>query len=103
MGRDGLMRWAAEIMAWRAERFWSFVRASSSTPRVAATAKEAVARARVVGREFGGMVNVKMNLREGYLGVKEIRELGVARVSLGPELWKCAMKAVKEQAELLLA
>jgi 2-methylisocitrate lyase-like PEP mutase family enzyme len=49
------------------------------------------------------MVNVKMNLREGFLGVKEIRELGVARVSLGPELWKCAMKAVKEQAELLLA
>jgi 2-methylisocitrate lyase-like PEP mutase family enzyme len=57
----------------------------------------------VLVKEFGGMVNVKMNLREGYLGVKEIRELGVARVSLGPELWKCAMKAVKEQAELLLA
>ncbi|GLI79550.1 hypothetical protein PoHVEF18_007887 [Penicillium ochrochloron] len=57
----------------------------------------------VLVKEFGGMVNVKMNLREGYLGVKEIRELGVARVSLGPELWKCAMKAIKEQAELLLA
>lgn len=53
-------------------------------------------------REFKGMVNVKMNLREGFLGIQEIRELGVARVSLGPELWKCAMKAVKEQAELLL-
>ncbi|KAJ5368696.1 uncharacterized protein N7496_008456 [Penicillium cataractarum] len=56
----------------------------------------------VLVREFKGMVNVKMNLREGFLGVQEIRELGVARVSLGPELWKCAMKAVKEQAELLL-
>jgi 2-methylisocitrate lyase-like PEP mutase family enzyme len=48
------------------------------------------------------MVNVKMNLREGFLGMQEIRQLGVARVSLGPELWKCAMKAVMEQAELLL-
>ncbi|OOQ89990.1 carboxyphosphonoenolpyruvate phosphonomutase-like protein [Penicillium brasilianum] len=56
----------------------------------------------VLVRELQGRVNVKMNLREGFLGVEEIRELGVARVSLGPELWKCAMKAVKEQAELLL-
>jgi 2-methylisocitrate lyase-like PEP mutase family enzyme len=30
------------------------------------------------------MVNVKMTLREGFLGVKEIRELGVARISVGP-------------------
>lgn len=54
-------------------------------------------------RELGGMVNVKMNLRDGFLGVKEIRELGVARVSVGPELWKTAMAAFKERAELLLA
>ena len=57
----------------------------------------------VLVRELDGRVNVKMNLREGFLGVREIKELGVARVSLGPELWKCAMKAVKEQAEMLLA
>ncbi|KAJ5856045.1 Pyruvate/Phosphoenolpyruvate kinase [Penicillium soppii] len=52
---------------------------------------------------LGGMVNVKMNLREGFLGVKEIRELGVARISVGPELWKIAMKAFTDQAESLLA
>ncbi|KAI7973052.1 hypothetical protein EIK77_004329 [Talaromyces pinophilus] len=57
----------------------------------------------VLVKELGGMVNVKMTLQEGFLGVQEIRRLGVARVSLGPELLKCAMKAVKEQAELLLA
>lgn len=57
----------------------------------------------VLVKELGGRVNVKMNLREGFLGVQEIRRLGVARVSLGPELLHCAMKAVKEQAELLLA
>ncbi|KAJ5959246.1 Pyruvate/Phosphoenolpyruvate kinase [Penicillium vulpinum] len=52
---------------------------------------------------LGGMVNVKMNLREGFLGVKEIRALGVARVSVGPELWRAAMKAFSEQAEQVLA
>lgn len=57
----------------------------------------------VLVRELGGMVNVKMNLREGFLGVREIRELGVARISVGPEMWKTAMKAFKDQAELLLA
>lgn len=57
----------------------------------------------ILVRELNGMVNVKMNLREGFLGIQEIRQLGVARVSLGPELWKSAMKAVKEQAELVLA
>ncbi|KAJ5383491.1 Pyruvate/Phosphoenolpyruvate kinase [Penicillium concentricum] len=52
---------------------------------------------------LGGMVNVKMNLREGFLGVKEIRALGVARISVGPELWKAAMKAFTERAEQVLA
>ncbi|KAJ6188764.1 hypothetical protein N7519_003672 [Penicillium mononematosum] len=52
---------------------------------------------------LGGMVNVKMTLREGFLGVKEIRELGVARISVGPELWRAAMKAFTERAEQVLA
>ncbi|KAI2793506.1 hypothetical protein POX_a00086 [Penicillium oxalicum] len=58
---------------------------------------------KILVRELEGRVNVKMNLREGFLGIQEIRQLGVARVSLGPELWKCAMKAVQEQAESLLS
>lgn len=57
----------------------------------------------VLVRELGGMVNVKMNLREGFLSVAEIRELGVARISVGPELFKTAMKAFEEQAKMLLA
>ncbi|CAG7949597.1 unnamed protein product [Penicillium nalgiovense] len=52
---------------------------------------------------LGGMVNVKMNLRDGFLGVKEIRELGVARISVGPELWRAAMEAFTERAEQVLA
>ena len=42
-----------------------------------------------------------MLLGEGFLGPQEIRQLGVARVSIGPGLWMYAMKAVKEQAALL--
>ncbi|KAK2766741.1 hypothetical protein FQN54_006055 [Arachnomyces sp. PD_36] len=53
-------------------------------------------------RELGGRINVKLNLTEGALGIQEIRQLGVARVSLGPELWMCAMKAVKELAESIV-
>lgn len=53
-------------------------------------------------KELDGMVNVKMNLTEGFLGVDQIRQIGVARISVGPELWKTAMKSFKDQAELLL-
>lgn len=50
-GREGLMRWTAVMIAFRAARFWDRVRSLSSMPWLAATAKEAVAMARVLGRE----------------------------------------------------
>lgn len=46
--------------------------------------------------ELDGMVNVKMNLREGFLNVQELKELGVARISVGPELFLRAMASYKE-------
>ncbi|KAJ5787330.1 hypothetical protein N7457_002320 [Penicillium paradoxum] len=57
---------------------------------------------KVLVKELQGRVNVMMLLAEGFLGPKEIRQLGVARVSIGPGLWMAAMKTVKEQAELLV-
>ncbi|KAK4494004.1 hypothetical protein PRZ48_015190 [Zasmidium cellare] len=45
---------------------------------------------------FGGMLNVKMNLREGMLNARELGGLGVARISCGPELWAKAMGRFKE-------
>src|SRR5207302_1691739 len=51
---------------------------------------------------FEGRLNVKLCLGEGFLTVKELREIGVARISVGPELYKVAMKAYKEQALVLL-
>ena len=45
---------------------------------------------------LGGKVSViHMNL-DGFLSVKEIGELGVARISMGPLIWKKGVAAVKE-------
>jgi 2-methylisocitrate lyase-like PEP mutase family enzyme len=49
-----------------------------------------------------GRISVKMNLREGYLNVSQIKALGVARVSVGPELFRAAMQTFKERAEEML-
>jgi 2-methylisocitrate lyase-like PEP mutase family enzyme len=68
-------------------------------PKGRGVSKEEV---KVLVREFEGRVNVMMLLGEGFLGPQEIRQLGVARVSIGPGLWMFAMKAVKEQAKLLV-
>lgn len=53
-------------------------------------------------RELGGMVNVKLSLGDGFLNVQQLRDLGVARISVGPELLKAAMKTFQQQAEILL-
>lgn len=50
---------------------------------------------------LGGMINVKMNLRPGFLNVKEIAELGVARISVGPEMWAKAMAGFKDALEVV--
>lgn len=51
---------------------------------------------------FDGMVNVHLGLRSGDLTVKELKEIGVARISLGPELYWAAMKAFSDVADKLL-
>lgn len=50
---------------------------------------------------LGGMVNVKMNLRPGYLNAKDLADLGVARISIGPELYSKAMAGFKEALEVI--
>ncbi|KAH8430490.1 isocitrate lyase/PEP mutase family protein [Aspergillus melleus] len=52
---------------------------------------------------LGGRVNVKLGLGEGYLTAPELKRIGVARISLGPELWRAAMGAFRETADRLLA
>jgi len=52
-------------------------------------------------QDLGGMVNVKMNLRPGFLNAKELAELGVARISIGPELYNKAMATLKDALEVV--
>ncbi|KAB8264075.1 phosphoenolpyruvate phosphomutase-domain-containing protein [Aspergillus pseudonomiae] len=48
---------------------------------------------------FQGRLNVKLVLRDGFLTVPEVKELGVARISLGPELYRAAMSGFMQKAD----
>jgi len=52
---------------------------------------------------LGGYVNVIMGLAPGFLTVPELRELGVARISVGPGLFSAAMKAYTDVVDKVLA
>ncbi|KAI9371247.1 phosphoenolpyruvate phosphomutase-domain-containing protein [Aspergillus egyptiacus] len=49
---------------------------------------------------FDGRLNVKLVPRDGFLSIPELRQLGVARISIGPELWRAAMRGVEEQFKM---
>jgi 2-methylisocitrate lyase-like PEP mutase family enzyme len=51
---------------------------------------------------FDGRLNVRLKTGPGYLTIPELRELGVARVSLGRELQDIAMQAYKQAVARLL-
>lgn len=48
-----------------------------------------------------GMINVKMNLRPGYLNAEDLAELGVARISVGPEMYHKAMQGFREALDVV--
>ncbi|KAF9976586.1 hypothetical protein BGZ73_008257 [Actinomortierella ambigua] len=53
-------------------------------------------------KALDGRLNVILRQGEGFLTVKEIRALGVARISMGPGLFRVAMDAYKQAAEAVL-
>lgn len=53
-------------------------------------------------KALNGRLNVKLSIGPGYLTVNELREIGVARISVGPELYKKAMEAFEAAANVLL-
>jgi 2-methylisocitrate lyase-like PEP mutase family enzyme len=53
-------------------------------------------------KEFDGRLNVLLSGKPDALTIPQIRELGVARISIGPTLQIKAMKALVEEAEKLL-
>lgn len=48
---------------------------------------------------LGGMLNVKMKLERGFLNAKELAELGVARMSVGPDMYWKAMAGFRNALE----
>ncbi|KAF4779293.1 hypothetical protein HER10_EVM0002584 [Colletotrichum scovillei] len=57
---------------------------------------------RVLVKELGGRVAVKLGDRADSLSTMELGEIGVARISVGPSLYLVAMNAVKESARRIL-
>jgi 2-methylisocitrate lyase-like PEP mutase family enzyme len=51
---------------------------------------------------FGGMLNAGVSVGEGHAAVEQMSKLGVARISVGPQLHIVATKAFQAQAERLL-
>ncbi|KAL2865615.1 phosphoenolpyruvate phosphomutase-domain-containing protein [Aspergillus lucknowensis] len=45
-----------------------------------------------------GRLNVKLVIKDGYLTIPQLKEIGVARISMGPELYRAAMRAYEETA-----
>ncbi|KAA1469411.1 carboxyphosphonoenolpyruvate phosphonomutase-like protein [Dentipellis sp. KUC8613] len=46
----------------------------------------------ILVKELGGMVNVSMRLAPGYLTAQELSKIGVARISVGPGLYRVAIE-----------
>lgn len=57
---------------------------------------------REVVKGLQGRVSVKMNLREEMLTVKQLGDMGVARISVGPELYHKGMKGWKDATERMI-
>ncbi|KAE9365535.1 Phosphoenolpyruvate/pyruvate domain-containing protein [Stipitochalara longipes BDJ] len=53
-------------------------------------------------KEFGGRLNVSLKMTAEGLTIKELADLGVARISVGPALQLVAMKTFQQEAEKLL-
>ena len=60
------------------------------------------AEVKVLAKELGGRVNVLMVAKKDPLGVKELAEIGVARISVGPKLFHAAMKGYRDAMEEIL-
>ncbi|KAF9905093.1 hypothetical protein BX616_001098 [Lobosporangium transversale] len=87
------------------ERGKAFLAAGANTvfvwggPRGRGVSREEV---KELATALDGRLNVLLRFGEGYLTVQELREIGVARISVGPGLFRIATNAYREAAESLL-
>jgi 2-methylisocitrate lyase-like PEP mutase family enzyme len=87
------------------QRGEAFLAAGATTVFVlSGSARGGLAREEIVRlvRALDGKVNVLKGIGPGYLTVRELREIGVARISVGPGLYRKAMEAFSEAANSLL-
>ncbi|KAH8659214.1 PEP phosphonomutase-like protein [Tricladium varicosporioides] len=55
-----------------------------------------------LSKALGGRLNISMKLAPGMLTAKDLAEIGVARISVGPQLQFVAVKAVADEATRIL-
>ena len=55
-----------------------------------------------VAEALDGRISVMLGRGEQYLTVKDLAEIGVARISCGPGLWRKAMRAFEQEMEEIL-
>ncbi|KAH6673840.1 phosphoenolpyruvate phosphomutase-domain-containing protein [Halenospora varia] len=55
-----------------------------------------------LSKALGGRLNISMKLAPGMLTAKDLAEIGVARISVGPQLQFVAVKAVADEAARIL-
>jgi 2-methylisocitrate lyase-like PEP mutase family enzyme len=81
-----------------------YLAAGATTVFVWGGGSRGVSRAEVVDlvKEFGGKLNVSLKTTPDGLTVKELAEIGVARISLGPKLQFAAMDFFQKEAQKLL-
>ncbi|KAG9322292.1 hypothetical protein KVV02_002225 [Mortierella alpina] len=58
---------------------------------------------KILVKALDGRLNVIKRLGDGFLSIAELKEIGVARISVGPGLYLIAMDAYKSAAESLLS
>lgn len=64
-----------------------------------------VGRHEVTEEEVRSMVDAfqgRLAVQPGIIGTKRLRELGVARISVGPALWRKAIEVVREEGRKVL-
>jgi 2-methylisocitrate lyase-like PEP mutase family enzyme len=81
-----------------------YLEAGATTVFVWGGSNRGVSRAEVerMVKEFDGRLNVSLRLAAGNLTVKELAEIGVARISVGPQIQFLAMDSFAKAAEKLL-
>ena len=99
---DVLFEQEGATLADAVERGKAYLAAGGTTvfvwggPRGRGVSREEI---QILVKEFGGMLNVSMKLAPGFLNVKDLMEIGVARISIGPGLYRVALDTVKASVD----